>query len=66
MFGPQVERLDVKERVVDGDNQEVASDDPGPGLVPERELLRDRGVLIDPRLDLGGAEEELLDRKSVV
>ena len=32
-------------------------------LAPQRELLGDDGVLVDPRVDLAGAEDQLLLRE---
>ena len=51
----QVDRLEVDDRIADRDDDEVAADDRAAGLVPERDLLADDRVLVDPRLDLGRA-----------
>ena len=45
---PEIEELDVKEGVVDKDDQEVAANHARARLVREGELLRDGGVLVNP------------------
>ena len=55
LLGLQVERLEVHDRVLDGDHQQVAADHLAAGLVPQRELRRDQRVVGDARLDLGRA-----------
>ena len=59
-FRFQVERFDVEEGVVDGEHQQVAAQYAGAALVPERELLRDGGVLVGAGLDLHRAVDEAI------
>ena len=40
-FGPELEGLDVDERFLDGNHQELSSDDLGTPLVPEGDLAGD-------------------------
>src|SRR5207247_4676213 len=62
----QVERLHVHQRVLDRDHQQVPADHLRAHLVPERELLRDDGVLVDTRLDLLRPVDEPLLRELVL
>ena len=66
MLRPQIERRYIEDRVLDGDHKQVrAADHPRAHLVPQRELLGDFGILIDPCLDLERPVDELLLRKLV-
>ncbi len=56
----QVQGLEVHERRVDGYHQEVAADHLATGLIPQRQLRRDVGLVGDAGLDLGGAEDQLI------
>ena len=51
-FGSKVNRFHIKERIVDGDNYQIASDDPAAFLIPQRQLLGYGRVLIDHGLNL--------------
>src|SRR5260370_22346469 len=57
----QIERRYVKDRVLDRDHKQVRTAyHPRAHLIPQRELLRDLRILIDPRLDLKRPVDELL------
>src|SRR5713101_9934343 len=57
----QIERRYIKDRVLDRDHKQVRTAyHPRAHLIPQRELLRDLGILIDPRLDLERPVDELL------
>src|SRR5437867_9088516 len=58
LLGGEVERHDVDQGLVDGDGEEGAAQHAAPLLVPERALLGDHGVLVDPRTDVAGAGHE--------
>ena len=60
--GPTLEehRLDVEERVLDRDHQQIAANHGGAATSPEGEPLRDRRILLDAVLDLYGSEDELV------
>src|ERR1700730_8688239 len=61
MLRPQIQRRYIKDRVFDRDHQQVRTAyHPRAHLIPQRELLRDLGILIDPRLDLERPVDELL------
>src|ERR1700739_487241 len=56
----QIEWRYIEDRVLDRDHQQVGTAyHPRAHLVPQRELLRDLGILIDPRLDLKGPVDKL-------
>ena len=59
----QVERLDVEQRILDRDHQQVADDHVRALLVPQGELLRDRRILVHGRLDLGRAVDRGVARE---
>src|SRR2546428_944418 len=48
LLGRDVERLDIDEGALNGDDQEIPPDHLGAPLVPEGELLGDERVLVDP------------------
>src|SRR6202158_2553848 len=63
---PQIERRYIKDRVFDRDHQQIRTAyHPRAHLIPQRELLRDLRILIDPRLDLKRPIDELLLGKLV-
>ena len=51
-FRFQIERLDVEERVLDRQNEQVSSQYTRTALIPQRQLLRDGRVLINAALNL--------------
>src|SRR6266436_10337770 len=56
-----IERRHIKDRVLDRDHEQVrAAYHPRAHLIPQRELLRYLGILIDPRLDLERPVDESL------
>src|SRR3979490_3084135 len=62
----QIEWRYVKDRVLDRDHKQVRTAyHPRAHLIPQRELLRDLRILIDPRLDLKRPVDELILRKLV-
>src|SRR3982074_161567 len=57
----QIERRYIKDRVLDRDHKQVRTAyHPRAHLIPQRELLRNLRILIDPRLDLEWPVDELL------
>ena len=61
--GGEIQRLHVDQRLIDGDREQRTADDLRPSLVPQRELLRNHRVLVDARVDLTRAVDELLLRE---
>src|SRR5258708_9228221 len=63
---PQIERRHIKDRVLDRDHKQVRTAyHPRAHLIPQRDLLRYLGALIDPRFDLEWSIDELLLGKLV-
>src|SRR2546428_13774119 len=65
LLGRDVERLDIDEGALNGDDQEIPPDHLGAPLVPEGELLGDERVLVDPSLDLPRSVDQFLLREVV-
>src|SRR5436309_15866237 len=62
----QIERRYIKDRVLDRDHKQVRTAyHPRTHLIPQRDLLRYLGALIDPRFDLEWPVDELLLGKLV-
>src|SRR2546430_4218910 len=62
----QIERRYIKDRVLDRDHKQVRTTyHPRAHLIPQRDLLRYLGTLIDPRFDLQWSIDELLLGKLV-
>ena len=61
----KIQRLDVDQRFLDREHQQLATDYLGAALVPERDLARDLRVLIHAIHDLCRAEHEALPRKAI-
>jgi len=62
----QIERRYIKDRVLDRDHKQVrTADHPRAHLIPQRDLLRYLGTLVDPRFDLERSVDELLLGKLV-
>src|ERR1700752_5235962 len=62
----QIERRYIKDRVLDRDHEQVRTAyHPRTHLIPQRDLLRYFGTLIDPRFDLEWSIDELLLGKLV-
>src|SRR6476620_1644217 len=59
-FSAEVKRLDIEQRVFNGNGEKIAANYSGAGLVPERKLLRDGGILIDARFYLCRTINELV------
>jgi len=55
-----VEGLHIQEGISDRQHQSLPSQHLRTLLVPKRQVLRDRLILVDPRPDLHGAENQLL------
>src|SRR5450759_5503217 len=53
----EVDRLEVEDRVLYGDDDQVPEHDGASALPPQRELGADRGLRFDARLDLLGTED---------
>src|ERR1035441_6916088 len=61
MLRSQIERRYIKDRVLDWDHKQVRTTyHSRTHLIPQRELLRDLRILIDPRLDLKRPVDELV------
>ena len=60
----QVDRLDVGVGLAHGDKEQVAPNHLAALLPQQRELARDRDILVDPRLDLRGAVHILVGREA--
>ncbi len=52
LCGSDVDRLDVEERLLDGDHEEVAEKHGRPGLAEQRPTLGEHRILVDPGEDL--------------
>src|SRR5256885_16062662 len=66
LLRPQIERRYIKDRVLDRDHKQVRTAyHPRSHLIPQRDLLRYLGTLIDPRFDLEWSIDELLLGKLV-
>src|SRR5271169_3666821 len=66
MLRSQIERRYIEDRVLDRDHKQVrAAYHSRAHLIPQRELLRDLRILIDPRLDLKRPVDELVLGKLV-
>ena len=52
LLGLQVERLHVQQRLLDGNHQQISLDRPGALAIPQRDLLGNHRILVDPSLDL--------------
>src|SRR5688572_22496012 len=64
-LGAQIERLHVDQRSLDRDHEQLAAQHFRAALVPQRDLARDLGVLVDPVRDLVRTEHETLPREAI-
>src|SRR6185437_2800860 len=61
----QIDRLGIQQRLADRNDDETTPAHARALLIPERQLARDRSVLIDARLDLQGTIDQLRFRKVI-
>ncbi len=61
----KIKRRHIQKRVLDRHDQKIATNDTRAHLVPQRDLLRNIGVLVDARLDLERTVDELVLGKLV-